>query len=104
MARESEVIELCAGFCCWGLGIALGSRQTVRTNEKGGEGFMEGKGIRNRKQDYLNHSISVSNHLGLLLLERRKGGDCKQSFPKSISAPFCACSIYFCLWYLLPGL
>ena len=54
------MIESHAGFHCWGSGIALGSRRAVGTNEKkGGEGFVEGKGIRNRKHDYLNCSISV---------------------------------------------
>ena len=58
----------------------------VGTNEKEGEGFTEGKGVGNRKQDYSNHLMSVSNRLnltnlsGLFLFERRKGGDCKQSF------------------------
>ena len=71
------------GFCYWGLGIALGLHWAMGTNEKGGEGFVEGKGIGNRKQNYSNHLISVSNHSnhlnhsGLLLLERRKGGDHK---------------------------
>ena len=46
-----------------------------------GEGFTEGKEVEDKKLDHLNHSKSVSNHLnhtnhfGLLLLERRKGGD-----------------------------
>ena len=61
-------MESRTGFCCWGLGVGSGSHRAAGTNEKEGEGFAEGKEIRNRKQDY-------SNHSGLLLLERRKGGD-----------------------------
>jgi hypothetical protein len=60
VAQESEAIESHAGFHCWGSGIASGLCRAVGTNEKkGGEGFTEGKGIGNRKQDYFNCSISV---------------------------------------------
>ena len=52
-------MELHTGLCFWGSGIVLGSRRVAGTNEKWGEGFTEGKGIGNRKQDYLNRSISV---------------------------------------------
>ena len=37
MARESEVMELHAGFRCRGLGIALGSRRVAGTNENKGK-------------------------------------------------------------------
>ena len=33
----------------------LGSCWVAGTNEKGGEGFVEGKEVRNRKLGYLNH-------------------------------------------------
>ena len=84
----------------------VGQRGLMKTRESAS---WRERRLRIRSLDYLNHGKPVSNHLnlsnhsGLLLLERRKGGDHEQSFPESISAPFCACSIYFCLWYLLPS-
>jgi hypothetical protein len=95
------MMELHAGFCCRGSGVTSGLHWTVGTNENRGEGFAEGRGIRNRKQDYSNLSISVSNHSnhsnhsGLLLLERRKRGG-----PQAIL--FLEASLLLlCLFYLL---
>ena len=48
VAWESEAIELHAGFCCRGLGIASGSRWVAGTNEKKGERTLQrerGSGI-----------------------------------------------------------
>jgi hypothetical protein len=73
-------MESRAGFRHGGSGVTSGSCRAAGINEKRGEGFAEGRGIGNGKQDYSNLSISVSNcsyhlnHSGLLLLERRKGG------------------------------
>jgi hypothetical protein len=71
----------------------------VGTNEKEGEGFAEGKEVGNRKQDYLNHLISVSNHSnhsGLFLLERRKKGGLQAILFLGAFLLFCAFPIYFC--------
>jgi hypothetical protein len=55
MAWESKVMEFHAGFCCWGLGVRSGLHWAVGTNENEGEGFTEGKEVRDKKLDYLNH-------------------------------------------------
>ena len=44
-----------AGFCCWGLGVGLGSCVAAGTNEKKGKEFAEGKEVGSKKKDYLNH-------------------------------------------------
>ena len=65
----------------------------VGANEKEGQGFMEGKEVGNRVQDYLNHLISVSNHSnhsGLFLLERRKGGGLQAILFPGAFLLFCA--------------
>jgi hypothetical protein len=96
------MMESHMGFCHGGLDIVLGSCRVAGINEKRGEGFVEGRGIRNGRQDYSNLSISVSNHSnhsnysGLLLLERRKVGDHEQSLFPGAFLLFCAFPIYFC--------
>ena len=44
-------MESRAGFSRGGSGVASGSRRAAGTNEKRGEGFVEGRGIGNGKQD-----------------------------------------------------
>jgi hypothetical protein len=81
----------------WGY---VGQRGLMKIRERASQ---RERRSRIRSLDYFNHYKSVSNHSNLsnhsvlLLLERGKGGGTvSDPSPKSISAPFCVYSIYFC--------